>query len=686
MNPIPVLTVLLGLISVFDAKAAVSDSDLDFLKERDSGLAIQFANTQSIRTLRKYGVGKKYTKTLHSILDQNKVKLSIRTGILVQQNLYKVMPSEIQVISVSDFRKGDEAWKTWIRASDIDSGKVVIKNFSCLRPEMVHCMISYSLDGQQTFFKEFDLRPGAVFANPFEIKIPGANRAVWVDPDTLMIAVPGLTSTSAKDDGSAAEIRIWKRGQPLLQSQIILTSKADDMGLLAWEVEQGKSHYPLIARWWGSPLRGQTYYYVNGKLHTVNHPQQIMTFHAVHQDSLVLQVFEDWTDAVSGQKFQANDVIAVKLTSTGAPGAASLVLRPKKSQGLNDIVNTGDALVLSYSEDLVKKVAVLKSDASGWTQKTITATPVGGGHRDLDLGTNDEFSSTIFLRSQSVIAPPSIHELDTAAATLGDLRQLQPLFDASGIESEILWAKSQDGTQIPYRIFGRKKDLEKKRGNRPTLIYGYGAFSISLTQTYSPLVGKHWLEKGGIFVMAHTRGGSEYGHDWHLQGSGPNKHKSIEDAVAVARDLVTRGYTKPSKLGIYGASAGGLLATSAMIAAPDAFGAVVSQFGIMDVFQVPEFRDEYGDSNDPVQKSMMDTYSPFQAVRSGVKYPPFFAITSTQDWDVHPLHTRRMIAKMQSLGIKKAYMHERSSGGHTERTDVQDALMFRFFQKNLRLR
>lgn len=667
---------------------AGSDADFDFLMQRDSKEALAFSSRETQRTEKKYARSKKYKDALGTIQTQNQTKLSIRTGALVQKNLYRVLPDQIQVSSLADFRQGEAGWKTLLRATDVDTGKIAIKNLHCLKPAMVHCTVAYSKDGQQTFFKEFNFQSGAAaIANPFEITVPGANRTVWIDADTLLIAVPGLTPTSGLADGNAAEIRIWKRGQALLHSQIVQTAKVGDMGLFAWEVHQGTSAYPMISRWWGTPLKGQTFYYAGGALHPVNHPEQVLTFHALHQDQLVLQIFEDWTDPVSQKKFVSGDVLAVRLMATGAPGAANLILRPKDTQGFTDIVNTSDALVASYSEDLVKKVIALKPDAQGaWVQKPVVATPVGGAHRDLDLGTNDEFSSAIFLRSQSVIAPPAVHELDTAAATLGDLRQLPALFDAREIESDILWAKSADGTQIPYQIFGRKKDLEAKRGKCPTLIYGYGAFSTSVTSTYSPLLGKGWLEKGGLFVIAHTRGGGEYGHDWHLQGSGPNKHKSVEDAVAIARDLVSRGITRSSKIGIYGSSAGGLLAAAAMVQAPDAFGAVVSQFGILDVFQVPEFRDEYGNLMDPVQKSMMETYSPFQAVRSSTRFPPFLAITSTQDWDVHPFHSRRMVAKMRDQGHGKVYLHERAAGGHTERLDRQDALFLRFFQKNLGLR
>ena len=47
-------------------------------------------------------------------------------------------------------------------------------------------------------------------------------------------------------------------------------------------------------------------------------------------------------------------------------------------------------------------------------------------------------------------------------------------------------------------------------GSNPTMLYGYGGFSISEAPTYRPDVPA-FLEHGGIWVTANMRGGGEYG-------------------------------------------------------------------------------------------------------------------------------------------------------------------------------
>ena len=44
----------------------------------------------------------------------------------------------------------------------------------------------------------------------------------------------------------------------------------------------------------------------------------------------------------------------------------------------------------------------------------------------------------------------------------------------------------------------------------PTMLYGYGGFSISVLPVYRSDVPA-WLELGGVFVTVNLRGGAEYG-------------------------------------------------------------------------------------------------------------------------------------------------------------------------------
>ena len=77
-----------------------------------------------------------------------------------------------------------------------------------------------------------------------------------------------------------------------------------------------------------------------------------------------------------------------------------------------------------------------------------------------------------------------------------------------------------------------RKNLPRD-GSNPTMLYGYGGFSISETPTYRPDVPA-LLEHGGIWVTANMRGGGEYGEAWHRAGMLEKKQNVFDDFIAVA--------------------------------------------------------------------------------------------------------------------------------------------------------
>ncbi|MBZ5718539.1 prolyl oligopeptidase family serine peptidase, partial [Haemophilus influenzae] len=80
---------------------------------------------------------------------------------------------------------------------------------------------------------------------------------------------------------------------------------------------------------------------------------------------------------------------------------------------------------------------------------------------------------------------------------------------------------------------------------------------------YLGSIGKYWLEEGNAFVLANIRGGGEFGPRWHQAAQGISKHKSVDDLLAVVRDLSERGISSPQHIGLQGGSNGGLITAAA---------------------------------------------------------------------------------------------------------------------------
>ena len=134
---------------------------------------------------------------------------------------------------------------------------------------------------------------------------------------------------------------------------------------------------------------------------------------------------------------------------------------------------------------------------------------------------------------------------------------------------------------------------------RPTVLYGYGGFSIPMTPGYSAGL-LAWVEAGGVYAIAQLRGGSEEGEQWHRDGMRDKKQNVFDDFHAAAERLVADGWTTSAQLTISGGSNGGLLVGAALVQRPDLYAAVVCSAPLLDMVRYEQFglgatwSDEFG--------------------------------------------------------------------------------------------
>jgi len=213
------------------------------------------------------------------------------------------------------------------------------------------------------------------------------------------------------------------------------------------------------------------------------------------------------------------------------------------------------------------------------------------------------------------------------------------------------------------------------------MLYGYGGFSISMLPTYRVDVPA-WLELGGIWVTANMRGGAEYGEAWHKGGNLGNKQNVFDDFIAVAEYLVKEKYTSPAKLGIMGASNGGLLVGAAEEQRPDLFAVALPAVGVMDMLRYDKFTGgqawatEYGSSSNASDFAYLIKYSPVQNVKPGVCYPATLVTTADHDDRVVPSHSFKFTAAMQAAQgcARPVLIRVETQGSHGYRpTDRQIA-------------
>ncbi|MGD2114406.1 MAG: prolyl oligopeptidase family serine peptidase, partial [Acidobacteriota bacterium] len=290
---------------------------------------------------------------------------------------------------------------------------------------------------------------------------------------------------------------------------------------------------------------------------------------------------------------------------------------------------------------------------------------------------------TLRLRYTSLVTPPSVMEYDMIERSWTTIKRTEVLgdFDPSRYVSERMSARSADGTAVPISLVYRRDGGDP--GPRPCLLYAYGAYGRTVEPAFSPL----WLtllDRGFVYAIAHVRGGGELGEAWHDHGKLLHKRNTFLDFIAVAEHLVEEGYTTPSRLGVLGGSAGGLVVGAVLNERPDLFQAAVAISPFVDLVNtmldpsipltVREY-EEWGDPHDPEMFRYMLSYSPYDNVRRQ-PYPDLLVLASLEDRRVGYWEPAKWIARLRrhQAGDGRLLLRLDLSAGHTGASGRYDAL------------
>jgi prolyl oligopeptidase len=280
----------------------------------------------------------------------------------------------------------------------------------------------------------------------------------------------------------------------------------------------------------------------------------------------------------------------------------------------------------------------------------------------------DPDGDRVHIQAFSLLTPGRFYSIDTAnnlATTRGSPEIKETLADCVATQT---FVAARDGVKIPLTLV-HKRDLVRD-GATPTLLYGYGAFGRPATHGFS-LRMLAWVRSGGVYAIAHTRGGGEEGKQWHEAAMGRLRHVAHQDFSDCAEWLIREGYCKPSTLGIHGTSAGGLLVATTAVLRPDLFGAAVCHAAPTDMVRHPQFSlagghvREFGNPEDPEDLSAILTWSPLHNVRPDVSYPAMLISTGLCDELVAPVHSFKFAAALQQTPTPVVLLRIQENAGHS---------------------
>ncbi len=302
---------------------------------------------------------------------------------------------------------------------------------------------------------------------------------------------------------------------------------------------------------------------------------------------------------------------------------------------------------------------------------------------ELTLRGLEDYSSTdLRFAYESFVQPPAIYDEDLATGrrVLKKEREV-PNYNPSKYESRRIWAKADDGTEIPISLVYRKG--LKLDGKNPLLLYGYGSYGISNSVNFFSAAFT-LCDRGFVYAQPHIRGGSEMGRDWYEQGRLKSKMNTFTDFIAAAEKLIADGYTSPEHLHIMGGSAGGLLVGAVMNMRPDLFKSVSAGVPFVDVLttmldeSIPLTTGEYNEWGDPRKKDdylYMKQYSPYDNVQRR-DYPALLVTTGYHDSQVQYWEPAKWVAKLREFKTDQnpLLMYTEFGAGHSGASGRFEAL------------
>ena len=589
--------------------------------------------------------------------------------------------------TLESYRSDDVEWDVLLDVDALgvaESTEWVFGGARLLAHDNTVALVSLSPDGGDAVtVREFSLLTRSFVTDGFVIPT-AKSRVSWIDRDSLFVATDfgeGSMTTSSYP----RTVRRLERGQSLDESTFVHEVGVDDLSVSAY-----RDHTPGFERDIVTEsvdfYRSRSFLLVDGALTRIETPDDADL--DVHREWLLVQPRSEWS--VADDAYPTGSLLAIRLDDFIAGSRAfTVIFRPEAHTALEEWTWTKSSLMLTVLEDVQSRLVALDPSA-GWAPVALPAVPALSTARVID--TDPDESDEFWVHVTGFTTPSSVLRGTIGDASLELVKSSPSFFDESRFEVEQHFATSDDGTRVPYfQVAERGIRLD---GSHRTLLSGYGGFQHSRMPEYSGVVGRAWLERGGVYVIANIRGGGEYGPSWHTSALKQNRHRAYEDFASVARDLVARGVTVPAALACEGRSNGGLLVGNMLTTYPELFGAVICGVPLLDMKRYSHlsagasWTAEYGDPDVPEEWEFIRTFSPYHLLREGIEYPATFLYAATSDDRVGPVQARKMAARMQSMGIPEVLYYENADGGHGGAVDNSHtarlyALMYGFAWEKL---
>ena len=695
---VTVLMAIAVLAPVLPAAAAEPTDPYLWLEQVDSPRALTWVRAENARTLTVLEQDPRYRELYRQALEIAEAKDRIAYPEQLDGAIFNFWQDSRHVrgiwrrTTLENYRSAAPHWTTVLDVDALAAAEKAnwfLQGATCAEPREERCLLSLSEGGEDAVTeREFNL-PSMRFV-PDGFRLPrGKQRAAWENDSTLLVArawVPGDLTRS----GYPFIVKRLRRGQPAAQAREIFRGTATDggYGVTPWVLHDGAGNQATLIKRPLSTFESEHYLVSSDRVAklALPHKSEILSLVA---GRLIVSLQEGWTPA--GVMYPQGALVAIDLQAARKdPGhlQATLVYAPGPRESFDSAAATRAALVVTTFENVRGRAFLYRPQPEGGWRRTRLDLP---DNTSIAIADATWHTDSAFLTVAGFLQPPSLWRVEAEHQELANLKALAPRFDTAQLVVEQFESQSSDGTRIPYFVVhSRQLRLD---GANPTILYAYGGFQVSETPYYSGTLGKLWLDRGGVYVLANIRGGGEFGPAWHEAGLKTHRQIIYDDFASVARDLMSRGITSPRRLGIEGGSNGGLLVGVEFTQHPELWNAVDIQVPLLDMLRYEQIAagtswvGEFGSVSNPPEAAFLARISPYANLRRGVHYPEAFIWTTTKDDRVGPQHARKFAARLKEFGVPYLF-YEVIEGGHGAGANLQErahtaALEMTYFTRKL---
>lgn len=274
----------------------------------------------------------------------------------------------------------------------------------------------------------------------------------------------------------------------------------------------------------------------------------------------------------------------------------------------------------------------------------------------LGISSGYEFDTHVIRFVYSSMTTPAEtydYDMETRARSLRKRQEVPSGHNPADYVTRRLYAPTADGETVPISLLYRKDTALD--GSAPVLLYGYGAYGISIPASFST-TRLSLVDRGFIYAIAHIRGGKDKGYRWYTGGKHEQKVHTFTDFIAAGDYLVAQGFTQRGRIVANGGSAGGMLMGAVANMAPDLFLGIIADVPFVDVLNTMLDKDlpltppEWPEWGNPIESpkdfEIIRGYSPYESV-TAKPYPHIFAYGGLTDPRVTYWEPAKWVARLR---------------------------------------